>query len=34
MVATDMARPRARLGKSSAIQTHTPGPRPTAKQAT
>ena len=34
MVAIDIARPRMRVGKSSEIKTHTPGPRPTAKQPT
>ena len=33
MVAMDMARPRMRVGKISAITTQTAGPRPTAKQA-
>src|SRR5690349_6894238 len=32
MVAMDMARPRMRVGKISAITTQTAGPRPTAKQ--
>ncbi len=32
-VASDMARPRIRLGKISASTTHTPGPSPTAKHA-
>ena len=33
-VAIDIARPRIRVGKSSEMTTHTPGPRPTPKEAT
>ena len=33
-MAIDIARPRTRVGKISAITTHTPGPNPTAKAAT
>ncbi len=33
-VTMDIARPRIRVGKSSEITTHTPGPRPTPKDPT